>query len=425
LSVVAVAPVALVMLIPSPATGSRVAVGSRASARAESAVSLSRQKLRLHGSVSYLAADGGRVALVVRHHTIVVWNPSRPTVNSFGAGTFGGKHPWGALWPDGVALAGNTVAWAGLVLENAHEADLAVTQARLGGSSKPHIATWTWTPDQGGTDYLFGDLRSGDGQIGFDDYYVCDFGDPNPKCPSDTQFDVASSRTLVLDAGTTSCNSLPNDRGSADYRLVSDSAIPCQQIFHTDRAAPLLAVGGGRFAIGLSDGSIALLDASGTTLATITPTQGTVRAVALDAEEVVVLVRTPTGRGVLEIYDPNSAALVHSLTVPGTYKAIGGDPCNPDLSSNETASATWDDCAPYPSLRLQSAAKGVVAYTLNRTLHLLRISDQRNVTVAAHHLDLHAQLDQSGLFYTYAVHNKRYPDRVVHLTWNAVDQLLS
>jgi hypothetical protein len=408
----------------------RMAIGFGSSARAQVAASAG-QTLRLRGRVGLLAADRGRVALAVlygnkpsewgdRYQTIAVWKPSRSSVIRFGSGTFGGKHPWGYLWPGAVALAGNTVAWSGAVEIGAHEKPMVVMRARVGRRSKPQVAAFGWSPD-GGTGHLLGGLRSGGSRIAFNAYYSCD--DTDPACPPGSQmFAVSNTDVLVMDIGPAgTCASVRADSGG--YTIPASRALRCRKILQTNGPAPVLALGGGRIAIGRPDGSVALLDLSGTTRATIVSTHGPIRAVALDRADVVLLVRAAPGRAVLEVHDSNSGALQSTFKVTGTYAGMGGDSC--DFWDISVASYGCD--VPFPALRLDSAANGVVVYTLNQTLHLLRLADQRDVTVA-HSFDataLHAQLDQSGLFFSYDVDNKQYPGRVDHLSWDALAQLLN
>jgi hypothetical protein len=410
--------------------------------RAGDVASLAKQTVRLRGRVGYLAADRGRVALGVFRNgmppgeigdwpTIGVWDPGQRSITWFPT-TVGRKHSYlGKLhvFLSGLGLAGSTVAWLGQVWLGEHETPRVVVRARLGRMSKPQIAAFTSSVNCC-TGYALGNFHSGGSRITFDTYYACDLGgdfpDPRPACATLSPLDNGTLETevLAMDTGTAgTCASIRSGGAGADFVVRPLRTVRCKTIIQTSGGAPLLAVYGDNVVLGRPDGSIELLGASGATLATVASTQGTIRAVALDAQELVLLVRTGPGQALLEVHDLNSGTLESTLPVPGSHASMGSDAC--DYADIDIASFGCDNS--YPRLRLDSAAKGIVVYATNQTLHALRISDQRDVTIAhsVHGSALHAQLDQSGLFYSFDVKNRRYPGRVVHLSWKALDQLLT
>jgi hypothetical protein len=367
------------------------------------------------GPIAFLAADRGRVALSVVYGAspkVAVWNPARRSIVRFPTDLRDDMH----VWPEGLALIGDTVAWLGAVETGAHETPMVLMQARLDRPSSPDVAAFAWSPDGGSGNFL-GDLHNDGSQVAFDTYYVCGSdAQLDPQCqPGFGVYDVATEQVYALNVGQSgTCASIPSGADPYDdITFPPDPTIRCRQLLQTTGAATVLAVGGGRIAIGRPDGSIELLDASGAPQATVSSNEGTVKAISLDGTKVVLLARATPWRAVLEVQNASTGALEHSVTLARTYAPMGG----------ESDCTTTYRC---PSLRLESAAKDVVVYALSRTLHLLRLTDDRDVTVTRsfHAYALHAQLDQSGLFYSYDVHDHGYPGRVVHLTWNALARVL-
>jgi Tol biopolymer transport system component len=124
------------------------------------------------------------------------------------------------------------------------------------------------------------------------------------------------------------------------------------------------------------DNATLVLDADGRELLSV-PISTT--AAQLAGSDLILLVP-----GELRDYDARTGALLHSWPLPDV--SLGGL-CG--LPSWECGS---------PRLRLEGAARGVVAYILDGKLHLLRLRDGADVLVADASA---AALDDSGLFYTY------------------------
>jgi hypothetical protein len=322
-----------------------------------------------------------------------------------------------------VALAGNTVAWLDAPFTGAHETPMTVMRARIDrASSPPDVAAFTWSPD-GGTGNLLGDVHSGGSLIAFDTVDVCD---ADYGCPTGYHgYDVTEEHVLALGVGGSgTCASIPSgaDPGDGDITFPVNPSVRCTDVLdtHGPDPIPVLALGGGRIALGNPDGSVGLISAQGTPNAKVSSSIGRpINAVTLDdANRLVLLESTTSGDPVLEVHDAATGALERSvpLALAAPYGGLGADPCE----------AEWYHCpSDTPTLRLESTGRGLVAYTLGRTLRLLRLADGRDVLVGTS-LDassLHAQLDQTGLFYAYDVADSRHPGRVVHLTWQALNQL--
>src|SRR5437763_15715317 len=110
LRVLALLPVFLAA-VPSSHAGARItnSVGANTSMRGAPSPA-GGHVLVARGRIAFLAADRGRVALSVVYGaspTVAVWNPARRSVVRFPTDLRDGMH----VWPDGLALIGDTVAW--------------------------------------------------------------------------------------------------------------------------------------------------------------------------------------------------------------------------------------------------------------------------------------------------------------------------
>ena len=132
----------------------------------------------------------------------------------------------------------------------------------------------------------------------------------------------------------------------------------------------VVAVGGGRIATLRPDGRLTLLGADGERLRALSLGRG-IEGVRLDAARLVVL-----RRAMLEVYDAASGRLTRRLP---TRLGPSGD------------------------LRLEDVDGGVAVYVAGLTIHLLRLSDGRDVALRLEDegSEAHAQLEPAGLFYAY------------------------
>jgi hypothetical protein len=136
-----------------------------------------------------------------------------------------------------------------------------------------------------------------------------------------------------------------------------------------------LDVDAGRI-VASGDNATVVLDADGRQLLSI-PVSTT--AAQLAGSDLILLVP-----GALRDYDATTGALLHSWPLP-------------DVSFGGLCGLPMQQCGS-PRLRLEGAARGVAAYLLDGKLHLLRLSDGADTTVAD---ATAAALDDSGLFYAY------------------------
>lgn len=153
-------------------------------------------------------------------------------------------------------------------------------------------------------------------------------------------------------------------------------ALPrCQQLRVEPGPLRPLDVESGRIVVS-GDNATLVLDANGTELLSLpVPTQ----AAQLTGSDLVLLLP-----GAVRGYDAVTGALLHTWPLPDV--SFGGFCGLPRWACGS------------PRLRLEGAARGLVAYVLDGKLHLLRLRDGADAVVAD---ATAAQLDDSGLFYTY------------------------
>jgi hypothetical protein len=152
----------------------------------------------------------------------------------------------------------------------------------------------------------------------------------------------------------------------------------CTQIGTAPSLVGAVSADSGRLALLRSDRSLAVIDASGALVSIISATSwGPTLAAELAGGDLVQL-----AQGSLRHFDVGTGLLQH--TWPVANVTSGGIcrrlPCAPQL------------------LTLEDAAGGLVAYTLQGEVHVLRLSDGRDVVVAA---GTRAQFVTSGLVYAY------------------------
>jgi WD40-like Beta Propeller Repeat len=136
-----------------------------------------------------------------------------------------------------------------------------------------------------------------------------------------------------------------------------------------------LSLDAGRIAARRDDGSLELLGADGSVLRTFD-----VQALgaALAGDDLVVLVQ-----GQLRDYSASTGELLHAWPLP-------------DVPSAGRCRRLY---CPSPRLTLDDAARGIAVYTLDGTVHLLRLRDAFDSTVPG---ATTAELEDAGLFYAYA-----------------------
>jgi hypothetical protein len=326
--------------------------------------------LPLMGPVDELAADGGRVAILVRTKTgscardrVAVWAPATRSFVPIGASACVGSTSTGAgLFS--VGLAGTRVAYVQFAGGNTRE-----LQLRLASVASPRpttVASASFGVDEvQGTEI---GRVAGDGSLLAFDWWSDCAPCAAPVAPRGSIFRLVST-------GGAAC---PN---------AGLGALPrCRPVVSAVGSLRLLAVGGGLVAMRSGD-DVAVRALDGTVL--YTGTFPGLHAARIDARVLLVLTRVGAQSSLWTV-DLSSGQRSDPWILPAT-RSTGDDVCG-DPSG----------CRP-ATLRLADYQNGIAVYVLGRVVHLLRLADRRDAAIRAPGVGpVHAQLEPSGLFYSYS-----------------------
>ncbi len=322
---------------------------------------LSTRVLRTTASVDVLAADGPVVAVATAWargecEQVVAWNPMRARVRPLGRPTPCPQTSTGRAIVE-TAVAGARVAWINDGGGNEHESRLFVGSVAAPSTAKL-LAFATRDVDTGeGTSV--GNLR-GDGTL-------------------------LVFNTWSLDAkGTVSNSKLWRIVGTSTRRLLVSAS---------DKLA-VLAVAAGRMLLQRGDGSLEVRRADGSLIRAF-PQTGEVLAATLSPADLIIYSREGvTGR--LSVYAPVNGELLRNVPIPGRWP-LTPLPCSFPAGSGPAACRQ-----PVQPLHFEDADPGLLVYVLDKTVHLLLLSDGRDRAIGAPgRAPVFAQLEPSGLFYAY------------------------
>jgi hypothetical protein len=326
---------------------------------------VSKHELRFREPVDELALDGDRVAYR-SCGTIGVWRPGDANVVSAQI-----DRPLcveGNVAFYSLALAGNQIAWGTLRGGNQQFNTLTFETVGDRGPQTVVAAHSQLAGDPRGNDRA-GNLLGNAQLLVFSTWAYCNEVVP-VACPNLPfgQATAVASQTLwrVRDS------SWPGDCPGAGSDQTRGH---CEQLRAEPGPLRPLDVDANRIVVS-GDNATLVLDSDGRQLLSV-PISTT--AAQLSGPDFVVLVR-----GALRDYDASTGSLLHSWPLPEV--SFGGVCGGPDWLCGS------------PHLRLEGAARGVVAYLLDGKLHLLRLQDGADVAVGD---STGAQLDDSGLFYAY------------------------
>ena len=316
---------------------------------------VTNSELLADGQIEFLAADGGRVAYSTECDTISLWRPTSAAVMLV-RGVAQPDGPKTCGWyvgyrVSGLTLAGNGVAWVETCCNNYKEWHV----------KQQSLDTPPSTFELGG--------GHGDADIA------------GPALGGGSHFDSpAGAGSLLVFSSWQSARNSATSRYDVIWQSIlrsSPNGCPCPTL-RTD-PGPLIIddVEGGHIAAHGNNG-IVVLDSDGTELSFI-PVKPS--AAALSGGALIVLLQ-----GELREYDWANGSLVHSRPLPSV--AAG-----PDCPFGIKFGCPGESRAEVP-LRLQDAAHGLVAYVLDDQVHLLRLTDGKDVTIAA---GSHARFIDTGL----------------------------
>lgn len=338
--------------------------------------------LRTSTPVSGLAMDGSTVAASTawaRGHCerVVAWNPLRPSLKALGRATPCDETSTGRgiLYQ---AVAGKRVAWVADGGGNAHDSQLFVASL-----DKPQVtrrlAFTTYDIDSGDGTYV-GHVHGSGSLLVYATWTVCDTGDVGVKrCPgTDLPGTIVNAKLWRIE-------------GTTGKKLIASA---------DDELAPI-AVAAGRILVARADGTLELRAADGHVLQTFAFDQPPLQA-ALGPKQLVVAVRDtstlPLPKAKLEyrVYDLATGALVRTLAPPADAQAATAPRCSFPTGSSPAACLTHA-----ARLRFQDADATRLVFVLGSTVHVLGLTNGKDMTYAGGHGTVLAQLEAPGLVYSY------------------------
>lgn len=328
-------------------------------------ISVGTKGVRLKYPVEYLASDGNRVAYSFCGQLVAWWTPGSRTGGRFGLpAQFTCPPPSSPERVYSLAVASGQVGFAvnyGGIQTNSWIKAVSFAQPANVRIVASQVACCRGSPaGEGRMGFVVGQGSL----LAFTSWQLC--GDPGgPSCGIGAASIVASTVYSV---------SLPPSAGST----CPGEPYQCTQIGTAPSLVGAIAADSGRLALLRADGSLAVIDASGA-IVSIYPvtTWGQTLAAELSGNELILL-----GQGSLRELDAATGALLHTWPVAnvpsgGTCRRL---PC------------------PQQQLTLEDAAGGLVAYTLQGAVHVLRLPDGRDVAVA---LGTRARFVTTGLVFAY------------------------
>jgi hypothetical protein len=341
--------------------------------------------LALAGPVRELAADGGRVAILLQtsrpncaRDRIAVWGPRARTLVPIAAAPCAQSVSTGAgLF--GTALAGTRVAYVEFAGGNARE-----LQLRLATLAQPRpttVASAAFGLDAEQGTYI-GRLAGDGALLAFDWWSLCrPCATVNPAGPRGSVWRIVPAGSACPDGGL-------------------GSRRRCTLVAGALGRLRLLAVGGGLVAMKGADGSLLVTSAAGTVRSTVPFGPGQLRTARIDGDgKTVVALVSSSGRNALTVLAPGGA-LRRTIQLPAT-KTAGDDPCGDP-----------EGCL-VPTLRLEDLHSGVAVYVLGRDVHLVDVATGRDRKIRVPGAGpVHAQLEPPGLYYSYRPAASRNRGRV-------------
>jgi hypothetical protein len=294
------------------------------------------------GTVSWLAADGPRIAYVACRR-VFVWTPGHGKPAEVASGARDQcLAPYDREQITDLALAGDRVGWAEKTAGLGFE--WTVSQADVNAPGKAIILA-TGSGDLGGR------LASGTGTL---------VGAGSLLVDSSWRFGYAGGKSVLLRQAV---------------QRVDSGGCPCPEIASSPGPFNPLDVDAGRIVVA-GDNATVLLDATGKQLLDF-PVAAL--AAQLSGTELAILVR-----GQLRVYDTATGAKKHAWPLPDV------------TSGNDCGYYASPTCEGAATLRLEDVARGLAAYVLDGAVHLFRLADGRDVTVGPGTL---ARFMDAGLVY--------------------------
>jgi hypothetical protein len=397
-----------------------LAVGSLPAAASTSIGSI--RVLRTQQPVRHIAADGSRVAVATTTEKantcdrIVVWSPSKRSSVRFDTGV---NCDTGSTINDiqELALAGKTVLW--LEADGGNSIELGVYSHTLGTKkTKIVLPTGSYSLDgYGEGNYgpfaFVGNLFGAGNLLVFNSWRSCmevPVGSPDATCPqsapgSEPVLLYSEQKLLkVVNGKSVEVASAPDTQiGVARFASPVDAVAV---------APAVVAVDANRIAAQYPDGSVTIYSTGGAVLQSIPVPSGTFSGFALQGSRLVTIRNDK-----LELYNVSSGARLKTIPVAAGSLLRGFE----------------KGLAVYVS-RHNVKYAGTHLYVY-RKVHVLRLSDRKSVTFSPSGTNekrllflpsqvgsvaVNAQIEASGLFYSYSIKSNHARGRVVFVPFATV-----
>jgi dipeptidyl aminopeptidase/acylaminoacyl peptidase len=296
--------------------------------------------------VSALAADGSRAA-VMYQCGVAIWQlSSKPSLIRL-------RNPCGYGWSTtrDLALADRRVAWVRVLYRQGNNVAADIVVADTVHRHVAPVAFADISIDDDGPGHYLGNLGGDGGLLAFNTWTW------NGRART-----AWKTWSIEPAPGPGPCPAAP------DSSLSTGGSRLCARV-ERPGATRLLAVDAGRLALSAGS-SVVIVDRDGRLLSRVR-VGAAAEAAGLDKRTLVVL-----ARGRLRVYDLISSRLVRTLPLR--------------VTANKTAA-------------LEDVRGGLAVYLTGAAIHLLRLSDGRDVALYApgQGIQLHAKLEKRGLFYAY------------------------
>jgi hypothetical protein len=341
--------------------------------------------LKTRRSVSRLAADGARVAVATTTTAentcdrIVVWSPLKRSSVGFKTGI--NCETSSAINEIlEIALANKRVAW--IEADGGNYLDLSL-RSRVLGSKKQTTTIASASNGNGAAEESSGDYVGnmfGDGgvlafnywsecmaiPVGWEGEQTC----PDPA-PGDQPITIFSGQKLLK---------IVNGKGVA----IASAPDVVASGLHT-MSLKIVAVDARRIATQRPDGSVAIYSAGVSAWKRMAVPNGTFSGFAFQGSQLATV-----RNGDLDLYDVDTGLLTQTIPLAAGSK-------------------------------LRDLQRGLAVYLRGRKIHVLRLADKKDVTYAPPGKgSVDAQIESSGLFYSYNYERGRSPGRVVFVPFAAV-----
>ena len=353
-------------------------------------------------AISFLAADGTRVAAVTSGpitdkvfrsycERVGVWNVAKKTSKPVLFKTGVCPHESAVNKMLGLAVAGKRIAWLGASGGNSLEMGIGVVTL---GAKKGRVVTAASASNQNGAEEYpdgtyVGNLAGKGSLLAFNYWGICtavplggedDMASCGQPAPGGEEVEFLTDQQLrkVVGKKSAAIAAAPNRQmGTFDY---GDGG-------STDHALPAVWVDGGRILVQQSDTQLTIYSAGGSVLKQITAVPSTTFTnTVLQGSQLL----TSRSNNTLALYNAHTGAFVKTVRVKGN------------------------------DVELRDLQSGLAVYLDYNHLHVVRLADGKRFTLTLSENLVDARIEAAGLYYAYNVGKGAYRGRVAFVPFAKV-----